>query len=343
MRNLAISLTEARLDEAIQVSDPEMADFRKEAGDLIASLKQEREGSQILITTGSLANVFREHNKRMQAAVDVLVAELRAAGVQLLDFIRTEQGSSTEINQALDQLHRSLESARSPEEMKTVRAEIEASLGTLRGQVAERRKHSDDVSNKLQERLGVLEQLVSANAVSAKAVGAQEAGAQPVERSVASAAEPATDPVTGLPMREALELALRQAIERKAGAYLGVFYVQRMGLINARLGHAIGDQVLLLASQHLATRLIRFGDDSLFRWSGPGFITLMERRDQSVVAGEVQRFLGIPLDQYFELPFRTIFLPIKMIGETIAVGNLNVAEITDKIEAFMLHAAATSL
>jgi hypothetical protein len=112
MRNLAISLMEARLDEAIQVSDPEMADFRKEAGDLIASLKQEREGSQILITTGSLANVFREHNKRMQAAVDVLVAELRAAGVQLLDFIRTEQGSSTEINQALDQLHRSLESAR---------------------------------------------------------------------------------------------------------------------------------------------------------------------------------------------------------------------------------------
>ena len=46
-------------------------------------------------------------------------------------------------------------------------------------------------------------------------------------------------------------------------------------MINTRFGYSVGNQVFHLYSKHLAQSLQQH--DELYRWTGPGFIALIER------------------------------------------------------------------
>src|SRR5262249_17600623 len=98
-------------------------------------------------------------------------------------------------------------------------------------------------------------------------LAAFERGATPVAKSAPTAPKLAMDAVTGLPLAAEVEAAIQRAAAGEAHAYAAVFYVHRMSLTNAKFGAAIGDQVLLFCSQHIATRLVRV-NDLLFRWNG---------------------------------------------------------------------------
>jgi len=120
---------------------------------------------------------------------------------------------------------------------------------------------------------------------------------------------------------------------------IAVFYVHRMNYFNARFGSTIGDKVLVMCSQHLATTLIQPAD-YLFRWKGPAFIALLEREDAvAQVEHDLQRLLATPLSQYLETATRTVFLPIKLTGSTVPATATTSAEVRDWIERYILRSS----
>jgi GGDEF domain-containing protein len=122
-------------------------------------------------------------------------------------------------------------------------------------------------------------------------------------------------------------------------SYAAVFYLHRMALINARFGEAIGNQVLLFCSQHLATTVTR-ANDSLFRWSGPAFVAILERQESEMaVSVEVQRLISAPISRFFETSTRSVYLPVKVTAEVIPLFHSNFAEVTDRLERFILTAS----
>lgn len=147
------------------------------------------------------------------------------------------------------------------------------------------------------------------------------------------------DPATGLPIRSEAEAALKRAMEGARQCYVAVFYLHRMPLTNARFGQAIGDQVILFCSQHLASIVTR-GNDALFRWGGPVFVAVLEREDsETAVAADVQRLLSAPLSRFFETSSRSVYLPVRVTGTVMPLFDTHYEEVQANIEQFILMSA----
>lgn len=159
------------------------------------------------------------------------------------------------------------------------------------------------------------------------------AASSPTDTPPSDAPAPSTfDACTGLPTRPDAEAMIQRAMSGTAQVYVAALYVHRMNLINARFGDAIGNQVILFCSQHIATNLSGH-NDALFRWRGPGFVAVLERNEsQLAVASEVQRFTSVPLSRFFETPSRTVYLPIKLTAEVIPTAGKTVEEVIEQVQ-----------
>ena len=123
------------------------------------------------------------------------------------------------------------------------------------------------------------------------------------ERSMADAemAYRAThDPVTGLPNRYLLDDRLRQALarDRREPKTLGVLFCDVDGLkgINDRLGHAVGDQVLMETARRIEA-VIRPADTAA-HLGGDEFVVLCESIDEdgaTAVASRVETAFDAPM------------------------------------------------
>lgn len=154
---------------------------------------------------------------------------------------------------------------------------------------------------------------------------------------VAAKGQQPTDPGTGLPLRPEAEEMLRQTIEAGRQAYAVVFYLHRMALTNARFGEAIGNQVILFCSQHLATAVLR-PDDLLYRWQGPAFVAIIERPESlQAVTSEIQRLAAAPISRHFETPSRSVYLPIRLTLEVVPLFETNVADVLGQVGRFILN------
>jgi GGDEF domain-containing protein len=130
-------------------------------------------------------------------------------------------------------------------------------------------------------------------------------------------------------------------VNEKREVSVAVFYVHRMNYVNARFGSVIGDKILFVCSQHLATALVR-PTDALYRWKGPAFVAILEREPQTNPENDIQRLLATPLSQYLETPSRTVYLPIKLTGRTVPQTETSLASMRDWIEGFILRSSLDS-
>ena len=155
------------------------------------------------------------------------------------------------------------------------------------------------------------------------------------ERSMADAemAHRAThDPVTGLPNRYLLDDRLRQALarDRREPKILGVLFCDVDGLkgINDRLGHAVGDQVLVETARRIEG-VIRPADTAA-HLGGDEFVVLCESIDDEGATAVVSRV---------ETAFET---PMSVDGIELSVGvsvGLAVTSDPDVIPADLLAEA----
>jgi GGDEF domain-containing protein len=146
-----------------------------------------------------------------------------------------------------------------------------------------------------------------------------------------------TDPGTGLPMRAEAEEMVGLTIESGKRSYAVVFYLHRMAVTNARFGEAIGNQVILFCSQHIATAVLR-AEDHVFRWQGPAFVGIIERPESlQAVTSEIQRLAAAPISRHFETPSRSVYLPIRLTCEVVPLFETAASDVMGQIGRFILN------
>lgn len=145
---------------------------------------------------------------------------------------------------------------------------------------------------------------------------------------------PARDPLTNLEGRESAEQALADAIDRRKAAHAVAFVVGRVHQVNIRFGYATGNQVLLLARDHLASHLR--SEDRLFRWSGPTFIALMERGPaQQAIETEVHQIADAHREATVSIGDHAVVIPITFAPLAVPLAQVSdIAELAQKIDRF---------
>lgn len=318
-KDVTLLLLGALADEALQCPQTEPESFRKHVRDAIEVLQNAEESSQILMNAGGVIQAITHHSKRAQKEIDALLTDARDTAQMFLNHL-DQLHHGAEAQPILARLRTKVEEALGEGQLGAARDAVLASLDELAQQAAHKRSESLDLTEKLQDRITVLE---------------QGSIAKPIP------APPATvDATTGLPKRSEAEAALHRALDSVVESgpkfYAAAFYLHRMSLTNARFGEAIGNQVLLFCSQHLATTVLR-ANDSLFRWSGPAFVAILERPEsESAVSGEIQRLISTPFSRFFETSSRSVYLPVKVTAEVVPLVETNFAEVSNKLERFIL-------
>ncbi len=282
-------------------------------------LKQQASSSQILIAAGAIAESLAHYNKHTQGQVDGIVGESRSILEKFVSHL-SDVYDNPQSEHTIQELRAAIAQPSTPASQH----KVEECLNRLSQEAADRSRQARELSERLQDRVTILEQTLDAT------------GSTPA----ASVSSPNTivDPCTGLAVRSEGEAAIRRAVSEGMHGYVAVFYLHRMALANARFGEAIGNQVIMFASQHLATAVTK-QHDQMFRWTGPAFVAVLERAEAMLsVSNEVQRTISSPISRFFETPTRSVYLPIKITGDVIPLEG-SYAEVSDKIERFILKAS----
>jgi diguanylate cyclase (GGDEF)-like protein len=132
------------------------------------------------------------------------------------------------------------------------------------------------------------------------------------------------DALTGMPNRMALleQLGIAQASARRHGGPVALLFIDLDGfkLINDRLGHAGGDQLLVRASQRI-TRAVR-ADDVVGRLGGDEFVVLCQSATDLLEAVRVA-----------ERIVRSLEAPFRILGQDSAVSaSVGAAVMTDRYD-----------
>lgn len=141
------------------------------------------------------------------------------------------------------------------------------------------------------------------------------------------------DPLTGLPIRQRGEMAVRQCSQTGKRWYAVVFVVDRIRVINARFGYAIGDRILFLFVQRLAQELL--ASDQLFRWAGASFMAVLERSgSEEEVGRQMERIFSRRQEETFTVGPRSVVLPISASWSVIPISDSELDAVVRKIDWF---------
>jgi|SRR5882724_7723062 len=215
--------------------------------------------------------------------------------------------------QRLGEIEQQIEEASAIDGVRVLRFRLLESLQALREETQHRHVQMNETLAQLREQVEV---------------------AQGV-RSAALSVSPALDPLTSLETRECAERAMAAAIERGGPAYAALFVVDRLHLFNARYGYATGDQILRRVHRHVESCLSP--EDCLFRWTGPAFMALLERReDAGGVQDEMSRITSVKLEATVQIGNGSVLLPIACTSLLLPLAQTaGLAELTQRIDAFI--------
>ncbi len=142
------------------------------------------------------------------------------------------------------------------------------------------------------------------------------------------------DSVTGLPDASQAMDALVEAWKHRKRYCVTVFGVRRLDAINARFGYTAGDDVLRVATQHLAEYFAR--DYLLFRWRGPCVLCIMEKKlPMPLIAAEVKRVASMRLQQNMTMKNRDAIVAISLTCSLISLETESVDDVVARLEDFI--------
>ncbi len=130
-----------------------------------------------------------------------------------------------------------------------------------------------------------------------------------VEQAGTAADSEIVDPTTNLPSRENAEKAIASKIADGQPAALAIIVVDRLAFLNAKFGRTVGDEVLSSAARHISQNLP--AGATLFRWTGPAFVALLETRHGfTAVERYAKKAAASRLEQIVETGGRSVLLTI---------------------------------
>lgn len=126
----------------------------------------------------------------------------------------------------------------------------------------------------------------------------------------------ASDPVSMLPGRADAERILALLLSRHQTAFIGLFYLQRLALVNSRFGTSVGDTLVSRFSRHLAKVVSK--TDYLFRWAGAAFLgVFLEQTPLPAFSLQIDRHVGLRIVETIYVKDRTALIPMSCAWHVI--------------------------
>jgi GGDEF domain-containing protein len=291
---------------AIDAGKSEFDQFQAEM-DSYASLVQVHDPERDLhAISGAVLNTLEAYHRRTSRLMRAQSEELQSIVTMLSDTIVKIGGTNDDTTARLQDLEKQLVQASAVDDVRTLKVCLADCLQSVRDEMESNRSQSALTIHTLKSQLdGTSERLEHPSA--------------------------GRDAVTDLPNAVAAEAALAIAAQEPSRYYVAVFVVNRVQLINARFGHAVGDEVMNVARDHLAGSLA----DTLYRWRGPSLMMLLQRSGQlEEVRMSLHRIASCKLQKNVDLGSRSALLPVTLAW-TVFPMLPSARQVTQKADAFV--------
>ncbi len=151
-------------------------------------------------------------------------------------------------------------------------------------------------------------------------------------RTAGETAEPAADPVTGLPGRSQAVVEIRAARSLPPGLFIALFILDRYDLIAHKYGPRVADELLTYFGTFLAQEVPHCR--GLFRWTGPSFVALFGPEEclQSAVRS-ISRCSRAGPQQTFEPSGTTLTLVVSSSAEVYPIDDRPVEMLISQIDS----------
>jgi GGDEF domain-containing protein len=281
---------------AVQGDPLDHQKFRQDMQRLLEEAEANPSIQNLLLCTGSALKTLEDYNQRTSRHIRMQGAELQHMISMLTRTVAALGAGSEKAVGNLQEIEVKLEKASVIEDVRALKLRMEECLDGIRQEAARQRIEAVRTTATLKEEIH-----------------------QTQGRLRAAGGGLVLDPSTGLPARSAAVAALEEAALGSHSAFAVLFIVDRVAPINARLGYAAGDQVLKFYLEELRQKLPP--SDRVFRWSGPAFLAVLERRDTIEKVREQLRFT-VPgkLERTVSLSNRSALVSVSATWAVFAIG-----------------------
>ncbi len=302
---------------AVELDPGDLERFQAEMQQLEARLDSACGGPDILVTAGAAIKALEAYNRRVGRTMRAQLLELRQMISTLTEGVeKLAAGHERSIGNLRD-IGKQVERASSIEDIRLLRAKLAECVSELEREASRQKEESAQVITRLKTEISrVSSQIRPENLV---------------------------DPVTGLPFRSEAERALEAACAEGAHVYVAVFVLDRLALVNARFGYAVGDKLLNAFLARLRKHLS--AADPIFRWSGPTFVALLERAAPApVIERELRRFASERHEEYIQAGGRSIILSLACSWTLLAAfEHLSAEMLIGKIDQFIASQSGVTI
>jgi GGDEF domain-containing protein len=271
---------------AVEGDQADYQRFRSDMDHFAGRLAPASSISERFVVVGEVLRALEDYNRHTSKFLRIQNVELQNMVAMLTQTV-IAVGTNSETSVAgLHDIERALERTRMVEDIHAVKAQLGECLKSVRVEAVRQKADGRAALESIQQEL-----------------------AQSVERIGGLALGPKRDPITGLPGKLEAGQGLRDALVSPAPKFLLLAVVNRLPVVIARYGSAVGDQVLAVAAEHFRAALLT--EDELYRWDGPVLLGVMSRAAAiDSVREEVGRFAGKKLEKSFAIGSRSVSLPI---------------------------------
>jgi GGDEF domain-containing protein len=305
---------------AVEADPIEQQNFREQISEIAERLNADYSGEALLQATAAASELIERYNLQATQHMTGYARELHSVVGTLISTIAFLAASSETSVDHLQRIERKLEKAAAVEDVKDLRDRLAECLKVVR-----------DESVRVQsEASGKIEALTGEVHDATEHLGMQAGGpaADPFEN------DPPTDPLTGLPGRPVAKEAIIARMATGGDFAVGFFFMDRLDSIRARYGEGVSEDFLLLLAQDLGQNFV--DNDSLYRWSGPSFLVILEIRPSLVALGrKVKDVANAKREKNIE--GKSIILPVTC---TSMIHRITTGETPEKVfrklDAFMV-------
>ena len=228
--------------------------FRRSIQGISESFNDFLPQSEFFVLAGAAVKSLEDYNQHATAHFGHRKAELETIIKMLSETVGSIGSASDENVARLQQIEQLVSSAKEVSDIKVIKMRLSDCLDGIRNEATRQRTQTEKTTQSLRKE---------------------------IEKSrvrVAAAGSPSHDPLTGLPSREAAESALAIHCTSDSPFYVAVLMIDRLQLYNTRYGRAVGDDILRKFADYVRRTLP--ARDTLFRWTGPTLVAILERSCQ---------------------------------------------------------------
>jgi GGDEF domain-containing protein len=294
---------------AVEGEQQEYQSFRTTINQLLTKANEKAPLEEALLAVSAATKAMHDYGDRTSRYIHAQHLELQALSRMLTEAI-TDLAPTAAHSRELHEIDWSISKASSLEDIKDLKKRIADCLETIRTEITEDQGNAKHASNAAVPELRREDEL--------------HGPADTIQQL----------PSTELPVRSEGEAAIRKNRQNGSRSFAGVFVVDRLRYVNSRFGNDIGNRIIALFQQRLASELSP--EDRLFRWDESSFLVLFEKREsEDKLRRGIKQILFKRLVETFAVNDRSVMLTVSASWTVVPIAEVSCDVLVSKLDSFV--------